>query len=222
MEFQILKVDHLAEHFDRINSTTDPDEADTRLIIIQARCRKNREDEWQQITVLIDCGATGQFVSPQAAERLGLPLTDGRFGRAIEAFGKETLLTQCAKQVELQFIGLQEASDSRTSIGSIADFTVAPLHGFDFLLGMSYLEYQNAEIHIAERAITVRDQAGGRVRIQGFRRVLPKDGSLSRMERAATVRAIRGRRHRNRDELAYRHNRKLAEEHPALPTCLSL
>jgi len=70
MEFQILKVDHLAEHFDRINSTTDPDEADTRLIIIQARCRKNREDEWQQITVLIDCGATGQFVSPQAAERL--------------------------------------------------------------------------------------------------------------------------------------------------------
>lgn len=36
------------------------------------------------------------------------------------------------------------------------------------------------------------------------------------MERAATVRAIRGGRHRNRDESTFRNNQSLAEKHPEL------
>jgi hypothetical protein len=166
--------------------------------------------------VLIDCGATGEFVSPEAAARLELNLTEGRFGWAIEAFGKETQLTQCAKQVELEFLGIQETSDSSKAIGSIANFTVAPLCGFDFLLGMSYLERYRAQIDAAERAVSMQDPAGGRVRIQGLQRVLPKGGPLSRTERAATVRAIRGRRHRNRDAAVSKHNQRLVEQHPDL------
>jgi hypothetical protein len=216
MEFRVLKVTHLVGQFDRICSATGEDEADRRLIIIMAHCRKNSEEAGQQVTVLIDCGATGEFVSLEAANRLGLTLTEGKFGSAIEAFGQKTMLTQCAKQVELEFLGIQEGSGSSTSIRTTADFTVAPLHGFDFLLGMSYLESRRAEIDTAERAIAMRDEAGGRVRIQGLKRVLPNGAPLSRMERAATVRAIRGRRHRNQDDATFRHNQKLAAKHPEL------
>jgi hypothetical protein len=195
---------------------TDDDELDSRLIIIMARVRRHATDEWQSVTVLIDCGATGEFVSQEAAERLGLTLTEGKYGRAIEAFGQETMLTRCAKQVELEFLGIQETSDSSKAISSLLDLTVAPLCGFDFLLGMSYLERFGTLIDTTNRAISMQDEAGGRVRIQGLKRVLPKGDSLSQMERAATVRAIRGRRHRNRNEVAHRHNERLTKDRPDL------
>ena len=50
---------------------------------------------------------------------------------------------------------------------------------------MSYLESRRAEIDTAERAITMRDEAGGRVRIQGLKRVLPSGQLRKQQQRQA-------------------------------------
>jgi hypothetical protein len=95
--------------------------ADRRLVIIRAYGRPSgnlaggEPREPISMRVMIDSGATGEFISPQTVKRTNLQLTEGNFGTAIEAFGRGTKLTQKAEEVELDLVGIHHRDGSGLS-----------------------------------------------------------------------------------------------------------
>ena len=75
---------------------------------------------------MLDTGAQGEFMSPSLAKRLGATVEHGRFGVAVEAFGRETPLTQRVRRVELALPGQHPDSLLSQDFVTRWDFTISP------------------------------------------------------------------------------------------------
>ena len=147
----------------------EPTPPDRRLIIfnVLAKCA---DGQMRQFRVMADSGSTGEFISTQAAKRGGWTLIAGNFGSALEAFGNSTALTQRVQDVQLSFTGERVGSGLAALHTSTNDFTVAPLSGYDILLGTRFQDAHRAVLHVYDRAMMLRGEDGQEVRVQGFRR----------------------------------------------------
>ena len=86
-------------------------DSERRLVVLRgyARAEDGRLHP-VQIRAMIDSGAQTEIMSPDLARRLGGKITEGRFGVAVEAFGRETPLTQQARDIELRLPGTNPRS----------------------------------------------------------------------------------------------------------------
>ena len=95
-----------------------------------------------QIRAMVDTGAQTEIISPDLARRLGGKVTEGRFGVAVEAFGRETPLTQQARDIELRLPGTNPRSLLAQDFLARWDFIVSP-HSlsadYDILLGTRFI-----------------------------------------------------------------------------------
>ena len=155
----------------RLPGAIEPEPAppDRRLLIFHALAQC-ADGQVRQFRVMADSGSTGEFISTQAAKRGGWAVTTGNFGSALEAFGNSTPLTQQVQNVQLTFTGERTGSGLTALHTSLSDFTVAPLSGYDILLGTRFQDKHRAVLHVYDRAMVVRGQDGAEVRVQGFRR----------------------------------------------------
>jgi predicted aspartyl protease len=81
-------------------------------------------------TVLVDCGATGQFVSSSFVSRHGLPLAKvGSNSRITLADGRSSEADGVLLSVPVTLSSYTES----------LDFTVTTLRGYDAILGMEWL-----------------------------------------------------------------------------------
>ena len=155
----------------RTSDAIEPEPAppDRRLLIFNALA-KCADGQLRQFRVMLDSGSTGEFISTQAVKRGGWTVTDGNFGVALEAFGNSTPLMQRVQHVQLSFTGERTGSGLATLHTSVSDFTVAPLSGYDILLGTRLQDAHRAVLHVYDRAMVLRDSDDADVRVQGFRR----------------------------------------------------
>ena len=110
---------------------------DRRLLIFDVLGRR-ADGQLIRYRAMADTSSTGEFISPQAAKRGGFEIASGSFGHAVEAFGSITPLTQRAVGVQLTFNGELSGSGLPAVHSSSNDLTVAPLSGYDILLGRGY------------------------------------------------------------------------------------
>ena len=152
-----------------IGDATEEAPPDRRLMIFDAMARA-ADDQLRQFRVMSDTGSTGEFMSPQAAKRGGYTLTTGEFGWAQEAFGTRTPLTQQAQGVTISLTGEFAGSGLAAVHTTTHTFTIAPLSGYDILLGTGFLDQHRADLHVYDRAMTLLDAEGRGIRVQGHRR----------------------------------------------------
>jgi len=91
---------------------------------------------------MLDTGAEADIMSPALARQLGGTITEGQFGMAIEAFGRETPLTQMAGGVQLQLPGTNPRSLLSQEFVTPWDFIVSPgplSDRYDLLLGVRFM-----------------------------------------------------------------------------------
>ena len=118
-------------------------DAQRRLVIFRGYARAdNGRLQAQQIRAMLDSGAQAEIISPALVERLGGTITEGRFGVAVEAFGRETPLTQQARGIHLQLPGTNPRSLLAQDFTATWDFIVAPhplSDHYDMLLGVQFM-----------------------------------------------------------------------------------
>ena len=139
---------------------------DRRLLIFDVLVRR-ADGQLIRFRAMGDTGSTGEFISPQAARRGGFELARGAFGHAVEAFGSSTPLTERAVGVQLTFNGELAGSGLSAVHTSSHELTVAPLTGYDILLGTRFLDSVRGVIDVYNRAIVMRDTDGRDIRVQG-------------------------------------------------------
>jgi hypothetical protein len=121
----------------RINS-------ERRLVILRgyARAKEGSRLEPVQIRAMIDTGAQADIISPELARRLGGKVIEGRYGVAVEAFGRETALTHQACDIELRLPGINPRSLLAQEFLTKWDFIVSPQSqlssDYDILLGTRF------------------------------------------------------------------------------------
>ncbi|XP_042021153.1 uncharacterized protein LOC121768675 [Salvia splendens] len=84
----------------------------------------------REVSILIDTGSDRDFMHPQIAESLHLPLSPIRPFRVIVGNGEALLCSHISKQTKLDVQG--------TSF--VVDLHILPVHGPDVILGMDWLE----------------------------------------------------------------------------------
>ena len=118
-------------------------DAERRLVVLRGYARaENSRLRPVQIRAMIDSGAQTEIISPDLARRLGSKVTQGRFGVAVEAFGRETPLTQKARNVELRLPGTNPRSLLAQDFLTQWDFIVSPhslSSDYDLLLGTRFI-----------------------------------------------------------------------------------
>src|SRR4029079_424331 len=97
---------------------------------------------------------------------------------------------QRAQAVPLTFNGARTGSGLATVHSSVNDLTVAPLSGYDILLGTRFLDSVRAVIDVYNRAITMRDADGRDVLVQGYGRPAQQPHSTMDCARPAVVTAM--------------------------------
>lgn len=97
--------------------------------------------------VLFDTGATGKFISTEFAERCGLPV-----GR--QAAARPGSVSACdGRQVQVRGV-----VQGRLRVGTLCEptaLTALDLHGFDIILGQSWLLPRNAMLDLTQKTVTV-------------------------------------------------------------------
>ena len=122
---------------------------------------------------MLDTGAQGEFISPSLAKRLGATVEHGRFGVAVEAFGRETPLTQRVRRVELALPGQHPDSLLSQDFVTRWDFTISPgslSDDYDLLLGTRFIRHFRLHLMFNEPC-TIRLTA--------------EDGRVTQMQEAA-------------------------------------
>ena len=89
--------------------------------------------------VLVDTGATTEFMSERFARRGGFARTDGNFGYVREAFGQQTSLTQQVQGAQVSMQGEVAGSGVRQSFEAPLNFILVPQMDVDAILGHSGL-----------------------------------------------------------------------------------
>ena len=118
-------------------------DSERRLVILRGYARaEDSKLHPVQIRAMIDSGAQTEIISADLARRLGGSIAEGRFGVAVEAFGRETPLTQQARNVELRLPGTNPRSLLSQDFLTRWDFIVSPQSlssDYDILLGTRFL-----------------------------------------------------------------------------------
>ncbi|HXI16600.1 MAG TPA: reverse transcriptase family protein, partial [Chloroflexota bacterium] len=117
---------------------------------------------------MLDSGATECFASPKLLQRMGAEPEHGQFGVAVEAFGKETPLTQRLRNAELVLDGVNGRSGLAHQFRTQWNFIVADLHGYDLILGTNFLDYFGSSVTFSKdgpRRIQLTDEAGAQIHI---------------------------------------------------------
>ena len=118
-------------------------DSERRLVLLRGYARaENGRLHPVQIRAMVDTGAQTEIISPDLARRLGGKITEGRFGVAVEAFGRETPLTQQARNIELRLPGTNPRSLLAQDFLTRWDFIVSPLSlsaDYDILLGTRFI-----------------------------------------------------------------------------------
>lgn len=130
-------------HVTRLGRRVD---ANRRLVILRGYARAAADGHLHavQIRAMVDSGAQAEIISPDLARRLGGTVAEGRFGVAVEAFGRETALTQQARGIELRLPGTNPRSLLSQDFLTRWDFIVAPQglsSEYDILLGTRFLRH---------------------------------------------------------------------------------
>lgn len=100
----------------------------------------------QEVSVLVDGGANGNFISEEAAKRLKLPTTDRKPFEVVYADGHSTIHKSCVKKVPLKLQGFN----------SLIDLDIVGLRKFDIILGKTWLSQWNPEINWKDNTIKIR------------------------------------------------------------------
>ena len=99
---------------------------DRRLVLLRGYARAHGRLQRVELRAMLDTGAQGEFISPSLAKRLGATVEHVRFGVAVEAFGRETPLTQRVRRVELALPGQHPDSLLSQDFVTRWDFTISP------------------------------------------------------------------------------------------------
>ena len=103
--------------------------------------------------VLVDCGATGQFVSSSFVSRHELPLAKvGSNSRITLADGRSSEADGVLSSVPVTLSSYTES----------LDFTVTTLRGYDAILGMEWLRRYNPAIDWRDSSVSFVDSEGNR------------------------------------------------------------
>ena len=103
----------------------------------------------QSAVLLIDSGASGEFIDPSFAARCGLALTPSdrtvrlADGTLVRALGQTTATCRLAPV-------------KGTPVDFSATFTATPLSGYDAILGVTWLATHNVDIGWADRTVILR------------------------------------------------------------------
>ena len=165
-----------------------------RLVILRGVLRAdNGRLQPVRIRAMVDSGATGEFITPRLAQRLGGTITHGDFGVAVEAFGGETRLTQQVSAAQLELEGVNPRSLLAQRFLATVDFTVADLDGpYDLILGTKFLDGRTSLSFHEPWEADLTDDRGGVTRV---RAVTPEecreDGTA---EEKCALNALRHRR----------------------------
>ena len=117
---------------------------DRRLVLLRGYARAQGRLQRVELRAMLDTGAQGEFISPSLAKRLGATVEHGRFGVAVEAFGRETPLTQRVRRVELALPGQHPDSLLSQDFVTRWDFTISPgslSDDYDLLLGTRFIRH---------------------------------------------------------------------------------
>nr|MBF0685815.1 aspartyl protease family protein [Pseudomonas sp.] len=117
---------------------------DRRLVLLRGYARAHGRLQRVELRAMLDTGAQGEFISPSLAKRLGATVEHGRFGVAVEAFGRETPLTQRVRRVELALPGQHPDSLLSQDFVTRWDFTISPgslSDDYDLLLGTRFIRH---------------------------------------------------------------------------------
>ena len=117
---------------------------DRRLVLLRGYARAQGRLQRVELRAMLDTGAQGEFISPSLAKRLGATVEHGRFGVAVEAFGRETPLTQRVRRVELTLPGQHPDSLLSQDFVTRWDFTISPgslSDDYDLLLGTRFIRH---------------------------------------------------------------------------------
>ena len=108
-------------------------------------------------TLLLDSGASAEFIDPEFARRCGLTLSPS--DRTVKL--ADGSVVPAAGQVTVQFT---LATTKGAPIPFTATFTATPLEGYDAILGVTWLAAHNPDVGWSKRTITLRATKGGAAR----------------------------------------------------------
>ena len=110
---------------------------------------------------MFDTGAGSSFMSQSFADRTQLPLTEGKFGWAKEAFGGRTELTHQLQTTSTVFRGtMPQSADSAGKYTNLVKYTVAPISGYDVIIGTDFLAKHNAIVSYPCRSTIITTVLG--------------------------------------------------------------
>ena len=140
-----------------------------QLAILRGFLRANGKTEVIKVRAMLDTGATGEFITHQLATRLGGPITVGKFGFAIEAFGRQTELTKKVEQAEVSFQGINPRSSLADTFKAEWDFTVVERldHSYDMILGLEFFKQFGTKFNFSRipTEITLTQENGKEIQI---------------------------------------------------------
>lgn len=132
-------------------------DAQRRLVVLRGYARAGDSRlRPVQIRAMIDSGAQTEIMSPDLARRLGGKIVQGQFGVAVEAFGRETPLTQQARNVELRLPGTNPRSLLAQDFLTRWDFIVSPhslSSDYDLLLGTRFIRRFRLNLNFHEPCV---------------------------------------------------------------------
>ncbi len=143
-----------------------------RVVILQGYVAPaSPKERWKatKIRAMIDTGAEGDFVSPSLMARIGAQAESGNFGSVVEAFGKETPITQRANDISIVLPG----RDSKGTRGAEAryrgELLVAPhdlsAH-YEIILGQPFLHRTKALWQFGDRSWLQTTHDGAQVQLR--------------------------------------------------------
>ena len=113
-------------------------------------------EKWRCIKVraMVDSGAEGDFISPSLMARVGARAEEGRFGTVIEAFGKETPITQRARDIAITLPGQHATTEAKAEARYQGELLVAPHElstEYEIILGQPFFNKLNALWQFGDR-----------------------------------------------------------------------
>ena len=107
-----------------------------------------------KVRAMVDSGAEGDFVSPSLMARIGARAEEGRFGTVIEAFGKETPITQRARDIAITLPGHHAVTGAAAEARYQGELLVAPHElstEYEVILGQPFLNKLSALWQFGDR-----------------------------------------------------------------------
>ena len=125
-----------------------------RLVLLRGFLRADGKISSFAVRALFDSGAEANFIAPSLVRKIGARITKGEYGVAVEAFGKETPLSELIENLEISFRGAQEASGLGQEFSEKIEVIVSPRDfgpTYELLLGTPFLDSHKADLKFGAR-----------------------------------------------------------------------